>query len=87
MLRLVFTQNVHWQHTFDEALDLANVVLTPQFGIRLVADYGVWDREEPGATLTDSLAALQERDPGGDVFAVIGLTSSLPLEEANDRRR
>ncbi|HEU0036162.1 MAG TPA: biopolymer transporter ExbD [Kofleriaceae bacterium] len=72
-------QNVRWQRTFEEPLELANLVLTPWFGIRLVAEYNVWDRHTPGSTLADDLLALAELDPGRDVFAVIGLTSSLPL--------
>ncbi|HUS31117.1 MAG TPA: biopolymer transporter ExbD [Kofleriaceae bacterium] len=77
------TQNIHWQDTFNEALELTNIVLTPLFGVRLVADYHVWDRDVPGATLADSLDALRAHDPGDDnIFAVIGLTSSLPLVSA-----
>lgn len=72
-------QNVHWQETFAEPLELANVVLEPVIGVRLVAEYVEWDRHEPGATLTDDIQALGALDPGTDVFAVIGLTSSLPL--------
>lgn len=75
-------QNVHWQETFDESLELTNVVISELFGVKLVADYHVWDRSVPGATLTDSINALIERDQGDDVFAVIGLTSSLPLVSA-----
>jgi biopolymer transport protein ExbD len=75
-------QNIHWQKTFDEALELANVVTVPIFGLRLVAEYAIWDRNVSGTTLTDDIAALQERDPGDNVFAVIGLTSSLPLVSA-----
>jgi biopolymer transport protein ExbD/predicted Zn-dependent protease with MMP-like domain len=41
-----------------------------------------WERSVPAARLTEDLAALIERDPGDDVFAVIGLTSSLPLVSA-----
>lgn len=76
------TQNIKWQATFDQPLELANVVLTPLFGLKLVAEYQVWDRDVPGATLEDDLNALRERDAGDDVFVVIGLTSSLPLVSA-----
>jgi biopolymer transport protein ExbD len=76
------TQNIHWQQTFDEAIELANVVIEPLFGLRLTAEYRVWDRNAPGTTLTDDMAALEEQDSGSDVFAVIGLTSSLPLVSA-----
>jgi hypothetical protein len=76
------TQNIHWEKTFNDALELANVVLTPLYGIHLVAEFHVWERDVPGATLADGISALQERDPGTDVFAVIGLTSSLPLVSA-----
>lgn len=76
------TQNRQWQKTFEEPLELANLVLEPVIGVHLVAEYGVWERNVPGAPLGDDLAALQERDPGDDVFAVIGLTSSLPLVSA-----
>lgn len=75
-------QNVHWQETFDESLELTNLVISEAFGVKLVADYHVWERSVPGATLTDSINALIERDAGDDVFAVIGLTSSLPLVSA-----
>lgn len=76
-------QNVKWQQTFASTLELSNVVLEPLFGLRLVADYRVWDRHAPAATLADELAALLAHDPGEDgIFAVIGLTSSLPLVSA-----
>lgn len=72
-------QNRQWQKSFDEPLELANLVIEPLFGLRLVAEYLVWDRNVPGARLADDIMALQARDPGNDVFAVVGLTSSLPL--------
>jgi biopolymer transport protein ExbD len=75
-------QNRQWQKTFEEPLELANLVITPLYGLRLVAEYMAWERNAPGARLTDTLTALQERDPGDDVFAVVGLTSSLPLVSA-----
>jgi biopolymer transport protein ExbD len=76
------TQNIHWQETFEESLDLTNSIISELLGVRLVPDYAVWDRDVPGATLMDSIKALQEQDPGDDVFVVIGLTSSLPLVSA-----
>jgi biopolymer transport protein ExbD len=76
------TQNIKWQATFDDPLELTNVVMTPLFGVKLVAEYQAWDRDVPGATLEDDLNALRERDSGDDVFVVIGLTSSLPLVSA-----
>jgi biopolymer transport protein ExbD len=75
-------QNVRWQQSFEEPLEFANLVLTPLFGLRLVAEYSAWERHAPGSTLADDITALAERDPGGDVFAVVGLTSSLPLVSA-----
>jgi biopolymer transport protein ExbD len=75
-------QNVKWQEAFEEPLELANLVFTPLFGVRLVAEYAVWERDVPGATLEDAMLALQERDPGDNVFAVVGLTSKLPLVSA-----
>jgi biopolymer transport protein ExbD len=76
------TQNRQWQKSFEEPLELANLVITPLFGVRLVAEYQTWERHVPGARLIDDMAALIERDPGDDVFAVIGLTTSLPLVSA-----
>jgi biopolymer transport protein ExbD len=73
------TQNRHWQDSFERPLELANLVITPLFGVKLVAEYVTWERQVPGARLSDHLDALRERDPGTDVFAVVGLTSSLPL--------
>lgn len=75
-------QNRHWQDSFEEPLELANVVITPILGIKLVAEYQEWERYEASATLDDDIKALIERDRGDDVFAVIGLTSSLPLVSA-----
>ena len=75
-------QNRQWQKSFEEPLELANLVITPILGVRFVADYMVWEHNVPGATLTDALTALIARDPGDDVFATIGLTSSLPLVSA-----
>lgn len=76
------TQNRQWQKSFEEPLELANLVMTRTFGLRLEAEYVAWDRHEPGSRLTDDMVALQARDQGTDVFAVIGLTSSLPLVSA-----
>lgn len=76
------TQNRQWQKTFEEPLELANLVIEPIIGVHLVADYAVWERNVPGSRLEDDLRALQEKDPGDDVFAVIVLTSSLPLVSA-----
>lgn len=75
-------QNVKWQQTFDATLEMANLVLEPLYGLKLVADYRTWDRHAPASTLADDLAALTAHDAGTDVFAVIGLTSSLPLVSA-----
>lgn len=72
-------QNIHWQQTFTETLELTNVVFEPLVGVHLVPDFKVWERDVPGATLTDAIMELQQLDNGQDVFAVIGLTSSLPL--------
>lgn len=76
------TQNIHWQQTFEESLELTNSIISELLGVRLVPEYAVWDRDVPGATLMDSIKALQEQDPGDDVLVVIGLTSSLPLVSA-----
>ncbi len=76
------TQNVHWQQSFESPLELANLVIEPFLGLRLQAEYLEWDRNVPGATLRDDMTALLERDPGDNVFAVIGLTSSLSLVSA-----
>jgi hypothetical protein len=76
-------QNVKWQQTFEATLELTNLVLEPLFGLQLVADYRAWDRHAPASSLADDLAALEAHDAGEDgVFAVIGLTSSLPLVSA-----
>lgn len=72
-------QNIKWQETFTETLELTNVVFEPLVGVRLVPEFRVWERDVPGDSLTDSINALHELDSGEDVFAVIGLTSSLPL--------
>jgi biopolymer transport protein ExbD len=76
------SQNVKWQQSFEEPLELANATLTPLFGLRLVAEYHVWDRHVAGTTLAEDIEALAERDSGDGAFAVIGLTSSLPLVSA-----
>lgn len=75
-------QNRHWQQAFEEPLELANLVVTPVFGIHIVAEYSTWDHNVPDGTLGDHMRALQEQDPGDDVLAVIGLTSSLSLVSA-----
>ncbi|MEO8698785.1 MAG: biopolymer transporter ExbD [Kofleriaceae bacterium] len=76
------TQNVRWQKSFDKPLEIANIILTRMFGLELVPEYTPWDRHSPGSTLDDDLKALQAMDSGTDVFAVIGLTSSLTLVSA-----
>jgi hypothetical protein len=76
-------QNLHWEHVFGEQLDYANAVLEPVLGLHLIADYRAWEfRAPPGSTLADDLHALEQRDPGDGVLAVIGLTSSLSLVTA-----
>jgi len=75
-------QNLHWQQTLQDQLDAANEVLAETFGVRLVADYRVWQRHTPGASLADSLAALTQADAGDDVLSVVGLTSSISLVSA-----
>lgn len=75
-------QNVKWQQSFEGPLELANLVLGGSVGVRLVPEYVAWERHEPGSTLTDDIEALAARDPGDDVFIVVGLTSSLPLVSA-----
>jgi hypothetical protein len=76
------TQNIKWQQTFESTIELANLVLEPLFGLRLVGEYRAWQRHVPASTLVEDLEALAARDPGTDVFAVVGLTSSLPLVSA-----
>lgn len=75
-------QNVHWEATFADELAYANEVLAAQFGVRLVADYRVWSRQAPGATLAESLDELAAHDTGAGVIAVVGLTSSATLATA-----
>jgi hypothetical protein len=75
-------QNVRWQRSFEEPLELANLVLTSVFGLRLVPEYRAWARHSPDSTLAADLEALAERDPGDDVLLVVGLTSALPLVSA-----
>jgi biopolymer transport protein ExbD len=75
-------QNVHWQKTFEESLEIANLIMKPLFGLALVAEYHSWERHVAGSTLEDDLGALEALDPGTDVIAVIGLTSSLALASA-----
>ena len=75
-------QNVHWQQGFADELAYTNQVLAAGFGVRLVAEYREWPRHAPGETLTEALGELEQLDRGDDVFAVIGLTSSLGLVSA-----
>jgi hypothetical protein len=75
-------QNLHWQQTLQDQLVAVNEVLAATFGVRLVADYRVWQRHAPGASLEDSIAALAQIDGGGDVLSVVGMTSSISLVSA-----
>jgi predicted Zn-dependent protease len=75
-------QNLHWQQTIQDRVEAANEVLAATFGVRLVADYRVWQRHAPGASLADSLDALATLDAGDDVLSVVGLTSSTSLVSA-----
>ena len=75
-------QNVRWQQSFEAPLELTNRVLTAQFGLRLVPEFHAWERHAADSTMAEALEALAERDPGGDVLIVVGLTSSLPLVSA-----
>lgn len=76
-------QNVRWQHGFDEQLDYANQLLIPMLGVRLEADYRLWEHHAPGARLAEHLAALVGEDSGEDVVWIVGLTSSLTLVSAS----
>jgi predicted Zn-dependent protease len=75
-------QNLHWQQTIQDELDAANEVLAASLGVRLVADYRVWQRHAPGASLEESLDTLAQVDAGHDVLSVVGLTSSISLVSA-----
>jgi predicted Zn-dependent protease len=75
-------QNLHWQQTFQDQLEGANEVLAVTFGVRLVADYRVWQRHAPGASLEESIDALAQVDAADDVLSVVGLTSSMSLVSA-----
>lgn len=75
-------QNRRWREAFDERLDYVNAVLAAKLGVRLVPEYREWNHHAPGAPLSEQLAALQQLDPGTDVLAVVGLTSSLSLASA-----
>jgi hypothetical protein len=76
------SQHVRWQDTFGEQLAAANVVLGAKLGLELRAEYQAWERHAPGSQLAQDIEALVERDAGEDVFAVVGLTSSLSLVSA-----
>jgi biopolymer transport protein ExbD len=79
-------QNVQWKQRFEENLAHANDVLEPMLGLRLVADLRAWDRHAPAGTrLDESLDALVAHDPGTDVFAVVGLVSSLGYSTSFDQ--
>jgi hypothetical protein len=75
-------QNVQWQRAFQEELDYANTVVEPMLGVRFDAEYKVWQRHAPGATLDEALVALARQDPGDGVFSVVGLTSAMGLTSA-----
>lgn len=75
-------QNLEWRQAFDEGLEYANAVLGSNFGVRLVADYRVWEHHAPGYSLDEHLAELRALDAGEHVLTVIGLTSSLSLVSA-----
>ncbi|HLL22524.1 MAG TPA: hypothetical protein VK427_10350 [Kofleriaceae bacterium] len=76
------TENLKWQDSFEGPLELANLVLEPTFGVKLVPEYRTWDRHAAGSSLADDLEALAALDPASDVLLVIGLTSALPLVSA-----
>jgi hypothetical protein len=76
-------QNLQWRTTFEDALLYANQVLASKFGVRIEAEYQVWNRSAGGAPLADSLAALEKQDPGTDVLTVVGLTSALSMVSSN----
>lgn len=75
-------QNMRWQQSFEGPLELANLVLTSQFGLRLVPEFRRWERHVPGSTIAADIEALAQGDPGDGVLLVVGLTSALPLVSA-----
>ncbi|MCE9577741.1 MAG: tetratricopeptide repeat protein [Deltaproteobacteria bacterium] len=73
-------QNVRWQKRVTDELDYASQVLAPMLGVRLeVVEFAAWDYHAPGASLTETLAALTTRDTGDDVAFVIAFTGALQL--------
>ena len=76
------SQHVRWQDAFAESLGYANAVLGAKLGIQLHPEYLAWEYHSPASRLADALLVLAEHDRGDDVFAVVGLTSSLPLVSA-----
>jgi hypothetical protein len=75
-------QNLRWQQSFEGPLELANLVLVSQLGLRLVPEFRTWERHAAGSTIAAGLEALANGDPGDGAFLVVGLTSSLPLVSA-----
>ena len=75
-------QHLKWHDTFAESLGYANAVLGAKLGIQLHPEYLAWEFHAPSARLVDIATALTEHDPGNDAFAVVALTSSLPLVSA-----
>lgn len=73
-------QHLRWQQEFQAILDDANDIFGPQFGITFTAELVSWSYRAPaGASLEDILKALAQHDQGTDAFAVLALTSSLPM--------
>lgn len=75
-------QNLRWQQSFEGPLELANLVLTSQLGLRLVPEFRTWERHAAGSTIAADLEALSQGDRGDGAFLVVGLTSALPLVSA-----
>lgn len=73
-------QHLRWQQEFQAILDDANDILAPQFGVRFSAELVSWSYRAPmGASLEATLKEIAQHDQGNDAFAVIALTSSLPM--------
>jgi len=70
---------VNWQKQFEETLECANSVFTPEFGASFeVAEFVAFRPQADEEKLTGLLAELTAKDSAADVDWVVGLARAVP---------
>src|SRR6185436_5604025 len=71
---------VRWQERAREMFSDLKILVGPTFGVRFeVESCRRWEDTPAGMTTDTALELLEKKDPGEDVYWVVGFISALPL--------